>query len=70
MNENDFLEKMKAILDNEDITINSMLSEVEEWDSLSVAGYVAMANSTFKKTISPEQIKACVSIRDLYLLLQ
>ena len=70
MNEREFIERMKAILDNENISMDSILSEIEEWDSLSVVSYAAMANSAFHKNISPEQIKTCNSIRDLYIILQ
>ena len=70
MNEKDFTEKMKAILDNENISLDSMLSEIEEWDSLSVVGYAALANTAFDKKPSPEEIKACKTIRDLYSILQ
>ena len=70
MNEQEFIERMKAILDNENISMNTALSEIEEWDSLSVVSYAAMADTAFHKKISPEKIKTCNSIRDLYLILQ
>ncbi len=70
LDEKQFTEKMKAILDNENISLDSSLSEIEEWDSLSVVSYTAMANTNFNRKPSPEQIKACATIRDLYLLLQ
>ena len=68
MSEKDFLEKMKDILDNETITINTALSDVEEWDSVSMLGYVAIALD-LGKNISAEQVRACVSMADLYALL-
>ena len=70
MNEQEFLSRMKNILDNENISMDSTLSEIEEWDSLSVVSYIAFANSVFHKNISPEKIKTCNSIRDLYTILQ
>ena len=70
MDEKQFTEKMKAILDNEDISLDTSLSEIEEWDSLSIVSYIAMANTVFGRKPSPEQIKGCASIRDLYLILQ
>ena len=69
MNEQEFLSRMKNILDNENISMDSALSEIEEWDSLSVVSYIAMADS-FHKNFSPEEIKTCNSIRDLYTILQ
>ena len=70
MDEKQFTEKMKAILDNENITLDSSLSEIEEWDSLSVVSYIAMANTVFGCKPSPEQIKSCATIKDLYSILQ
>ena len=46
MNEEIFIEKMMDILDaEEEITMDTQLDDVEEWDSLSVVSYVAMANT-------------------------
>ena len=70
MDEKDFLERMKVILDKEDISIDTSLSDLEEWDSISVISYVALANTSFNKEISPEQIQTCKTIRDLYSILQ
>ncbi|MCR4818821.1 MAG: hypothetical protein K5841_07690 [Fretibacterium sp.] len=68
MNENVFLEKMKDILDNETVTISTALSDIEEWDSVSMLGYVAIALE-LGKNVSAEQVRACVSMADLYALL-
>lgn len=70
MDEKQFTEKMKVILDNENISLDSILSEIEEWDSLSIVSYIAMANTVFGLKPSPEQIKGCATIRDLYSILQ
>ncbi len=69
MNEKMFLDTMKDILDDETVTMNSLLSDIEGWDSLSVINYRAMANTSFGKQIPPEQVHACSSIQDLYDLL-
>ena len=69
MNEKDFMEKMKKMLDNEDVTIDSSLEDIEEWDSLSIVSYAAMANGCGKSVTLP-QIRGCATLRDLYALLQ
>ena len=69
MNETKFLELMKDILDNDNISMASKLSEIEEWDSLSIVSYIAMADTKCGKKISPEQLKNCSSIMDLYSLI-
>ena len=68
MTEKDFLEKMRKILDNEDVRMDSVLNDIEEWDSLSVVSYATVANSLGKSVTLP-QIRDCVTIRDLFNLL-
>lgn len=71
MTEKIFLEKMVDILDSEmDITMDTKLNEIEEWDSLSAVGYVAMANTVCGKKVNPEDIKKAEYIKDLYNLLK
>lgn len=71
MNEEIFIEKMMDILDaEEEITMDTQLDDVEEWDSLSVVSYVAMANTAFGKKIEPKTVREAETIRDLYELLQ
>ena len=69
MNEKEFMAKIKAILDNEDVTMDSVLEDVEEWDSLSIVSFVAMANASCGKRVAPAVIRDCKTIRDLYTLL-
>ena len=69
MNEKDFLKKMKEILDNEDVGMDSVLEDIEEWDSLSVVSYATIANGC-GKTVTLPQIRGCTTIRELYALLQ
>ena len=71
MNEEIFIEKMMDILDaEEEITMDTQLDDVEEWDSLSVVSYVAMANTSCSKKIEPKTVREAETIRDLYELLQ
>ena len=66
-----FLERMADILDVEDeITLDTNLSELDEWDSLSIVSYVAMANATCGKKVDIKKVKEAVTLQDLYNLLQ
>ncbi|WP_405744745.1 phosphopantetheine-binding protein [Anaerovibrio slackiae] len=66
-----FLERMADILDAEDeITLDTNLSELEEWDSLSIVSYVAMANAACGKKVDVKSVREAVTIQDLYDLLQ
>lgn len=62
---------MADILDVEDeITLDTNLSELEEWDSLSIVSYVAMANAACGKKVDVKSVREAVTIQDLYDLLQ
>ena len=66
-----FLERMADILDEEDeITLDTNLSELDEWDSLSIVSYVAMANAACGKKVDVKSVREAVTIQDLYNLLQ
>ena len=66
-----FLERMADILDAEDeITLDTNLSELDEWDSLSIVSYVAMANAACDKKVEVKRVREAVTIQDLYDLLK
>ena len=66
-----FLERMADILDVEDeITLDTNLSELDEWDSLSIVSYVAMANAACGKKVDVKSVREAVTIQDLYDMLQ
>lgn len=69
MTEQEFLTKIRAILDDETITMNTVLANVEDWDSLNFIKYSAMAKSSCGKNILPAHIRTCKTIGDLYNLL-
>ena len=71
MNKEQFLEKMMDLLDSEDeITMESMLGNIEEWDSLSYVSFLAMANVSEGKKLAPEDVRAAQTIGDLFELLK
>lgn len=70
MNQDVFMEKMTDLLDCEnEITMNSVLNDIEEWDSLSIVSFLAMANTYNKRKIEPAKIREAVTVRDLYDLM-
>ena len=65
------LEKMTEILDAEDeVTMATELDSLEEWDSLSVVSYVAMANAACGRKIEVKKVRDAVTLQDLYDMLQ
>lgn len=69
MNEKEFMSKIREILDNESVTMDSALDNIDEWDSLSAVSFMAFANSSCGKTLMPDKLWDCKTIRDLYGLL-
>ena len=61
----DKTEKIK-IMELEEGTLNesSVLSEYDEWDSLSIISYIALMDTRFTKSVSMEEIKRFVTVKD------
>lgn len=66
-----FLEKMVDLLDTEEeITMETVLEGIEEWDSLSFVSFLAMASAVVKKKIEPAKVRSAIKMQDLYVLLE
>lgn len=64
-----FINCMKVVLDtNREINMDSTLADIEEWDSLAMVSFSAMANIEFGVTLQASIIKEAKTIRDLYNL--
>lgn len=71
MTKENFIERMTDILDAEDeISFDTNLGELEEWDSLSIVSYIAMANAACGKKVDVKKVREAVTIQDLYDLLK
>jgi acyl carrier protein len=67
----DFIVKMTDLLDTEiEISSETILSDIEEWDSLSFVAFLAMGNASYNKRISPDDVKSAKTIGDLYNLVK
>lgn len=47
------------------LTPETLLADVEEWDSIAALSLIVMLDEKFEKTVSGAQIKALVSISDI-----
>ena len=66
-----FLGKMRDLLDTDtEINMDTKLSNLEEWDSLSIVSFLAMANASYGKKIKKENLKSAKTISDLYNLVK
>ena len=68
----EFIEQFQTAVDFQepvDVTADTELRSLPEWDSLAALGVIVMFDVDFDKTITGDDIKNCVTIADLYKLL-
>lgn len=67
MTEKQFLEKMVDLLDTEEeVTLDTVLADIEEWDSISLVGFLAFANNHSNSKITAADVRKAQTINDLY----
>ncbi len=65
-----FLENIADIIDSEkEILPETRLEDIEEWDSLSIVSFLAMANVEYGKNLRKVDFAGAETIRDLYDIL-
>jgi len=52
------------------ISPDKLLSEIDEWDSLAIVTFVAMADIKYQKTIQLSDMGKVTTVSDLYALVQ
>ena len=72
MTEKEFIEKMQEdVLDTDaDITLDMVLSDVEEWDSLSFVSFIAMAKESGFTNVNREVVNEAKTVKDLFELVK
>lgn len=70
MQETDFLKMLEDILDIDDLTMSTRLTDLEEWDSLSMLMFQSKALQYKGEKIDPLKIKAAEEVHDLFDLLK
>lgn len=66
----DLKEKLALIeealdVDEGSFSPDTVLADVDEWDSIAALSLIVMLDEQFERTISGEQIKALVTIQDI-----
>ena len=66
-----FIEKIIDVMDiEEEITADTVLEDLEEWDSLSLVSFMAMANAAYGKKVAAADVKMAKTVVDLYELVK
>ena len=58
---------IEEVLDvaEDSLTPETLLAEVDEWDSIAALSLIVMLDEKFEKTVSGAQIKALASVNDI-----
>ena len=68
----DFIVDFADQLDDTDISeskADTAFHKLDEWSSLTAMGVIAMVRTQYGKTISGKEMKECVTVEDLYHLI-
>lgn len=52
-------------LDEGELTLDAVLADYEEWDSLSKLSLMALAKQKFNKILTTETLKSFVTVKDI-----
>ena len=70
MSKEEFKEKILDVLNREEeVEMETKLSDVEEWDSLAYVAFLAMAAEFTDKTIRASEVRGAETVGDLYDLI-
>lgn len=69
--EQKFIEELTETIDTEEtLAMDTVLEDLEDWDSLSFVSFISMVNTTYNKKVSAEQVREAVTVADLYALVK
>lgn len=69
--EQKFIEELTETIDTEEtLAMDTVLEDLEDWDSLSFVSFISMANTSYNKKVSAEQVREAVTVADLYALVK
>lgn len=69
MTAENFIGRLAELMDTEvALTLTTKLSDVEDWDSLSMVSFFSFCNATLKRHVTPDEIKSAQTVEDLFKL--
>jgi acyl carrier protein len=71
MKQEEFLREVEKMLELEinTLTMDTLIADVEEWDSMSAVSFLALCDSKYDKLINPMSLKGCKTFEDLIKLI-
>lgn len=71
MNDQQFIENFLTATDFQEpveVTLQTVLRDLPEWDSLAALGVIVMFDMEYQKTITGDHLEKAVTVGDLYAL--
>lgn len=69
MTAENFITRLTELMDTDfALALSTKLSDVEDWDSLSMVSFFSFCNTTLAKKVSPDEIKSAQTVEDLFKL--
>ena len=69
MTQEEFLKNLVELMDTEaQLNLSTRLDDLEDWDSLSMVSFFSFCNTTATRKVSPDEIKAAQTVKDLFKL--
>lgn len=69
MTADEFVAKLTELMDTDAaLNLSTKLSDVSDWDSLSMVAFFSWCKTTLTKKISPDDIKSASTVGDLFRL--
>ena len=66
MTKNEFLEKLSEDLEfDENLQVNDVLTDIEDWDSMAVMVTIAFVSQHFKIQLTGQDFEEIISVEDL-----
>ena len=72
MNEKEKIALMEEIMDLDEgtLTLDSVLEDIDEWDSVAILSYIAALDEHFDKIVKGSDIKNFVTVKDAIDMMQ
>lgn len=68
--QNKILNQIKDIVDDDSLTQNQKLEDIQDWDSLAKITFVSWVDQTLKITLYTQDLQKCQTIADIISLLE
>lgn len=70
MNEQNFLETLVDLMDTEvELKMDTLLADVEEWDSLSLVSFLSLCAKQAKERVEPKEVRNAKTVQDLFQII-